>query len=812
MRDEVTEQSHLQAIGLPPEGVQYVLDVAASDPARKVGVRRKRNVVFEVAMQRLRVVLQAESLSGEFLFLNGLDVREDVRAVFDQPLSRTLCITDKSGRVRKIECTSDYLVVYHTECCAYEIKPDDALRQLCAERPEDWRFDETGYHFLPAESDFRALGIRYEVIPTSRLSATLADNQRLLATIRQIPDTKDLRRQRSKILKVVRADVCIRTSEVLSRLEARDATPVLQLIAEGAIFADITDVLLSDPMEVWVSTTPERARVTQQTCRGFRAALRDSTSLTVDGLCPARYQADLAIRYAIVNGNLNDIDAADMPSDRTIRRLKQIYRESGNDPSSLVPSWSSCGNGNARKAHTHVSFAEGFIRHQRSDPDNQSVHQAHINYKRAFGEFVEETGLTAERPGSRRWFYGLHVTTPGLTEDATKKGGRRLANATSDPFDPNLKTFVATRPFAVAHIDHYKTDLHALVGWQGKKKITKRMWLTAMVDAFTSEVLAIWLSFADPSKKACSMVIRDCARRHHRVPEIIIVDGGSDFRSDHFAALLACLKVTRGERPAEDPRFGKEAERLFGVLKERFLRGLPGYGLQVEQARKIATALKAPNRAELSLVEFFELLTTFVFEGYNASPKPGTTVPRVQLRMSAEESLPHNGRRVEWDLKFLIASSIEPPKGEYTLWKGRGINVYEKWYVSPVLLSYVGYKKDLPIRLEPFDDSLIYVSVDSKWYIANLADRSYHDAMSERRIVAETQITHELRSVIHELENLANQEAAAIVEQKLAEIRNRSDSKPRAEKQPSKQKGGPEKKQPNRSLINYDSVESAPLD
>ena len=50
------------------------------------------------------------------------------------------------------------------------------------------------------------------------------------------------------------------------------------------------------------------------------------------------------------------------------------------------------------------------------------------------------------------------------------------------------------------------------------------------------------------------MVIRECVRRNQRLPQILVVDGGSDFNSVYFEALLAYYNITKLERPAADPR------------------------------------------------------------------------------------------------------------------------------------------------------------------------------------------------------------------------------------------------------------------
>jgi putative transposase len=50
-----------------------------------------------------------------------------------------------------------------------------------------------------------------------------------------------------------------------------------------------------------------------------------------------------------------------------------------------------------------------------------------------------------------------------------------------------------------------------------------------MVDAYSGEVLANWLSYKSPSRESCAMVVRDCVSRHRKLPEVLVVDGGGEF-------------------------------------------------------------------------------------------------------------------------------------------------------------------------------------------------------------------------------------------------------------------------------------------
>ncbi|WP_386069778.1 hypothetical protein ACFJIW_05605 [Tahibacter sp. UC22_41] len=219
--DTGAQAAFLRSLKLSEPGVEYVLNVLCAPPDRKVGKVRKRNMILDVAMQRHRVVLQAESLSGEFLFLLDLDHRTDVQAVLDQPIATPLWIVDRRGHGRPVLYTADYLVIYDNEVVAYEIKSDVELQRLVAERSVDWCLDGDEYTYGPAVEAFGRLGIAHRSIPTSSLNSIRGDNLRLLASVRANTPTRPGSRVERKIQKIVEAEGFIRIDEILDRLEGR---------------------------------------------------------------------------------------------------------------------------------------------------------------------------------------------------------------------------------------------------------------------------------------------------------------------------------------------------------------------------------------------------------------------------------------------------------------------------------------------------------------------------------------------------------------------------------------------------------------
>jgi putative transposase len=77
--------------------------------------------------------------------------------------------------------------------------------------------------------------------------------------------------------------------------------------------------------------------------------------------------------------------------------------------------------------------------------------------------------------------------------------------------------------------------------------------------------LALYLTFDPPSYRACMMILRECVRRHGRLPQIVVIDGGAEFQSTYFETLPARYECTKKTRPPAKARFGSVCERLFGT-------------------------------------------------------------------------------------------------------------------------------------------------------------------------------------------------------------------------------------------------------
>lgn len=786
----------LASFGLTDEGIKYVLDAQENGPSRKVGAHRKGNLILDVPIRRLGVCLQAESLSGEYLFLVEQELNDGLIALFDQPPAVPLRITDANGRRTRSTYTPDFLIVDSNGVAVKEIKPDTVLDELISKRPHDWVREGSVYVHRPARALFASVGIGYDVLPTSSFNYIRAANYRMLIIADREQPTSSEAKSEELALRIVSAERTIKIGELLQRIQRTDVTPILRLILRGDLFVDVDHVLLSDYANVWISASNSDAECLQRSDQTLHRLVTSGSVVKDELSCPPRHEPEFLRRLAIIDGSAPPSLSRCL---RTVQRYRKRLREAQGSASALIPQWRRCGNRDARIGPTHRSFIAQHIRRHRRDPNHWSIAQSYKRYRLAVRELCSQTDQP-ETPVCRSTYFRMWNTVKCTVKDASSKGGRRLAARVADSHNPAQRSLLATRAFEVAHIDHWKADIHVVV--RATPKLTKRPWVTAMVDSYTGEVLATWIAFKSPSRAACSMVIRDCVRRHGRLPEILIADSGAEFRSVHFSAMLASLGITRVERPPEEPRYGKEVERLFKEFKDRYVRGLPGFGLSIHESRAVSSGFQAQHRATLRLADLHSGLQFFIDGYYNLAHKPGSLSSRIALRTDCFTKFPHSGIPVQWDQKFLVATSIEAPAAKYRLWPGRGIQVLGRWHSSPELLSFSGPKKHLTVRLEPYCSPVVYVNAGDSWFVCHCSESLRHSTMSDYDLISKSSEAHDLRKLAQELA----EEEDRVLGYALGLLSDREVS-PKQVAEPSSEE--PAESPPDGPLIRYDDVQES---
>lgn len=118
------------------------------------------------------------------------------------------------------------------------------------------------------------------------------------------------------------------------------------------------------------------------------------------------------------------------------------------------------------------------------------------------------------------------------------------------------------------------------------------------------------------------MIIRLCVRRHGRLPQTIMMDGGPEFESAYFEALLARVQVNKLVRPAEEPRYGALLERLFGTANTDLLHHLRGTTREMHTPRRMSCSHQPARQALWTLDALYLQVCEWAYEIYDTIPHP----------------------------------------------------------------------------------------------------------------------------------------------------------------------------------------------
>lgn len=300
-------------------------------------------------------------------------------------------------------------------------------------------------------------------------------------------------------------------------------------------------------------------------------------------------------------------------------------------------------------------------------------------------------------------------------ESVLKRQGRRAAYAHESFYwelEPTTPRH-GDRPFEIGHIDHTELDVELLCSRTGR--VLGRPWMTLLTDAFSRRCLALCLAFDAPSYRSCMMILRECVRRHGRLPQIVVIDGGPEFQSTYFEALLARYECIKKTRPPAKARFGSCCERLFGTANARFVHNLQGNTQITRNIRQVTKSVDPRELATWTLAELHRL-SEFLFEVYDTIDHPALgQSPREAFRAGIEASGIRAERMIPYDQEFLMATLPATPKGAAKVTPGRGVKINHIYYWSSSFQVPGLENQRVPVRYDPFDAGTAYAFVEGRW-------------------------------------------------------------------------------------------------
>jgi hypothetical protein len=394
--------------------------------------------------------------------------------------------------------------------------------------------------------------------------------------------------------------------------------------------------------------------------------------------------------------------------------------------------------------------------------------------RHAYGAFEKLCEKTGYKPPSRE-SYRQAVRNRPLHEQIEKRMGERAAYK-EEPFywylDLETTPPHGDRPFEIGHIDHTEVDLALLssvmlslgveTSLVKENQKSGKAWATLLTDANSRRNLATYMTFDPPSYRSCMMVLRICVQRYKRLPQIIVVDWGPDFRSTDFETLIAYYRKTKKERPPTKARYGTVIENLFGVADKEFWHQLQGNTKIMKNVRQVTKGVNPKNHAVWTLSTIYTYFCEYCYEIYDTSPHP-------TLRMSPREAfnigIARGGLREhtfiqEQEFNLMALPSITENNGERKVTQeGVKINYLYYWHPSFTLIR----NSKVKVKYDPFDITVAYAYVKGEWLKCRSRYLRELEGHSEKELMIAT-------AELKKLNSLQNQQFNEITGKKLAEF------------------------------------------
>ena len=771
-----------ERLGLSAEARAIIDSIRSSPPARRVR-SAAGNVSVRYPSRKMGVTIQAESHHVELAALYEYEHDPRTLEFYDQPPPIKLVYQAKCGRQVGVWHTPDYFVVRSDAAGWEEWKNEAGLERLAATMPNRYGRDETGHwRCPPGERLAEPFGLCYRLRSSADIDWVFQRNLRFLEDYLALEPTV-IDEHSADILRLVLDQPGLPLDELIEQLGNPSVDDIYPLIASNRIYVDLHAAPLAEPERVRVFRDADVARA--YALVGMQEPANGDLSAEAHGRLARASPADLREanrRHAIVSPYLVGMPVVQTTAPaRTIRdwlaRWRAAERIDGCGFIGLLPRLSESGNRLRKLPEATLALMDGFL-----DGDYETLKQ-----KRKFTVYAalvracEERGVAAP---SYKTFARAANRRPRQEQIAKRQGPRAATQAAPFYWELSLTTpRHGDRPFELGHLDHTQLDVELVCSRTGRN--LGRPWATFLSDAFSRRLLAVCLTFDPPSYRACMLALRECVRRHQRLPETVVVDGGPEFESVYFETLLARYGCAKKTRPAARPRFGSVCERLFGTTNTRFVHTLAGNTQLVRLRGKVTKGVDPKGQACWTLGALATRLCEWAYEVYDALDHLALgQSPREAFAAGLQLGGQRPQRRIAYDDDFRMLTLPTTQKGTAKLQPGRGVRLHCIYYWSDVFVDPEAEGTQVPVRYDPFDAGVAYAYVKKRWvrciseHYARFAGRSEREVQLASAELRRRQQRHgqHLRITARQLADfLASLEAEEVVlEQRLRDTEARS--------------------------------------
>jgi transposase InsO family protein len=688
------------------------------------------------------VTIQFESHRVELAAIYEMEHDADVFEYYDQPPPLKLDYESANGRHLGVLHTPDFFVIRATGAGWEEWKTEEDLVQLAEHNSNRYcRDGQDGWRCPPGEAQATALGLYYRVRSSRQIDWTYQRNIQFLEDYLRAESPAIDHRIREAVLAVVSAHPGISLSDFFRTAEGlatRD--DIYMLIAFGAIQTDLAAAPLVHPECVRLFLGYNEP-VSCHEVLSPPLDVADGKAILTEGKQNQTFpmgpdqMVEANRRFQIVRAYQANEPLVSGVSPRTVRDWMQKYRRAesvyGNGYLGLLPRLRESGNRTPRLPEKTRTLMTHFI-----ETEYETLKQKRRLH--VYGALVRACELHGTSAPSYKTFCQEVKRRPSY-EQILKRRGRRAAYKL-EPVYWELKLTTprhGDRPFHICHIDHTELDIELLCSHTGRN--LGRPWFTLLTDAFSRRLLAVVLSFDPPSYRACMVVLRECVHRHGRLPQIVVVDGGKEFESLYFEALLARYECTKKTRPPAKARFGSVCERVFGTTNTQLISNMSGNTQITKEVRVVTSSVDPKNHAVWTLGRLYDRLCEWAYELYDTTVHPALgQTPRDCFADGMTRAGLRTHRSILYDDEFRMMTLPTTTRGAALVSPGKGVKINHLNYWSTAFRDPSVEQTNVPVRYDPYDAGVAYAYVGKRWVTCCSEHYAVFRGRSEREMMLAT--------------------------------------------------------------------------
>jgi transposase InsO family protein len=849
MLDEKEFDKWCKRLKLSDRARAEIEHIRASPPARRVQSRIGNVTGHFNRSRKMGHSIQSESRTVEKAAIIIMELHDNnVLELWDQPPSFIIHYKGKGGRNLGHPYTADFFVLRRDAAGWEEWKPQEVLLKLAEKNSEKYYMGEDGkWHCPPAERYAQQFGLYHHVHSSAEISWVLIRNLNLLMPCYVSYDDSQNESLHQRVGSVVNDEPGITMANLLQQVEGTTNGDILGLIVSKKIYVDLEAAFLGEPEKVQVFRSQEVAILCRRISEGY---IRNrESSIRARDLVPGSSLLWENNTFKVLNTSKTKIYLRDSdgttehyrnedverfiteglitgcqtfsPIDPTSAQLELEAKRSASDDEIIAAldreqivlrmlkgERVTDNDSEARKHRNWLAWYKekglaGLIFHPEKKGNNtprldsrvSDLMNTHIKgiekpgrgtLSLAYGAFRNACEARSFTPCSAKTFR-LAFNARKDPEQTEKIEGSRAAYQEAEPIDSEHYTLPVNgdRPWQYVHIDHTVVDLELRHSEKPRKKMG-RVWITLMIDAYSRRILAFYFSFDSPSRISLMMVLRECVRKHGRLPECIVTDNGKEFKSVFFEKLLARYGCDIQWRPPSQPRFGAIMERFIKTMNIQFVHELVGNTkIMAMKIRLVTKAVNPKNLAVWNLPLLEKEAEKYFYEEYDQREHSALGQSPKDTYDDATEKYNVPYKHIQYNENFIIDILPSTAKGTAKVVQGRGVKIWYVFYNNSRVLKAAGiYGKQVEVRFDPWNRAIAYAYIKGKWVTLQAPPDLFYKLqnLSHRELRAFSEELRQLKSLYGKNFNarmmeMAERHATREALEKIQKQRQRDDEK-----------------------------------